>query len=113
MFNSVTIAIADADYTTPYGNSSYSFSVGMPSPYVSIGVGRFADNYLVSGYAEVEIMQNQNNPNEFRIMHPYDEIAEFLGSTDGGGMPTYPDQYPEYLQVYVCSQVINILTEQQ
>ena len=101
VFNSVTIAIADADYTTPYGNSSYSFSVGMPSPYVSIGVGRFADNYLVSGYAEVEIMQNQNNPNEFRIMHPYDEIAEFLGSTDGGGMPTYPDQYPEYLQVYV------------
>ena len=102
VFNSVTIAIADADYTTPYGNSSYSFSAGMPSPYVSIGVGRFADNYLVSGrYAEVEIMQNQNNPNEFRIMHPYDEIAEFLGSTDGGGMPTYPDQYPEYLQVYV------------
>lgn len=101
VFNSVTIAIADADYTTPYGNSSYTFSAGMPSPYVSIGVGRFADNYLVSGYAEVEIMQNQNNPNEFRIMHPYDEIAEFLGSTDGGGMPTYPDQYPEYLQVYV------------
>ena len=101
VFNSVTIAIADADYTTPYGNSSYTFSAGMPSPYVSIGVGRFADNYLESGYAEVEIMQNQNNPNEFRIMHPYDEIAEFLGSTDGGGMPTYPDQYPEYLQVYV------------
>lgn len=101
VFNSVTIAIADADYTTPYGNSSYTFSAGMPSPYVSIGVGRFADNYLVGGYAEVEIMQNQNNPNEFRIMHPYDEIAEFLGSTDGGGMPTYPDQYPEYLQVYV------------
>ena len=101
VFNSVTIAIADADYTTPYGNSSYTFSAGTPLPYVSIGVGRFADNYLVSGYAEVEIMQNQNNPNEFRIMHPYDEIAEFLGSTDGGGMPTYPDQYPEYLQVYV------------
>ena len=47
VFNSVTIAIADADYTTPYGNSSYTFSAGMPSPYVSLGMGTFADNLLV------------------------------------------------------------------
>lgn len=100
VFNSVTIAIADADYTTPYGNSSYSFSVGMPSPYVSLGMGTFADNLLVSGYAEVEIMQNQNNPNEFRIMHPYDEIAEFLGSEE---VKVYPDQCAEYLHIYVLN----------
>lgn len=111
VMNDVTIAIADADYTTPYGNSSYSFRAGMPSPYVSLGLGKFENNYLISGYAEVEIMQNQLNPNEFRIMHPYDDIAEFLGTQ---GLTTYPDQYPEYLQVTIMQpgdelngQVIN------
>lgn len=94
VFNSVTIAIADADYTTPYGNSSYTFNAGMPSPYVSIGTGRFADNFFVSGYAEVEIMQNQNNPNQFRIMHPYDEFAEFFES-EGYNLSGTPSEYLE------------------
>lgn len=98
VFNDVTIAIADVDYTTPYGNSSYSFSAGMPSPYVLLGTGRFEDNNVVSGYSEVEIYQNKNNPNEIRIMHPYDEIAEYLGST---GYQTYPELYPEYLQLRI------------
>lgn len=98
VFNDVTIAIADVDYTTPYGNSSYSFSAGMPSPYVLLGTGRFEDNNVASGYSEVEIYQNKNNPNEIRIMHPYDEIAEYLGST---GYQTYPELYPEYLQLCI------------
>lgn len=102
VFNSVTIAIADADYTTPYGNSSYSFSVGMPSPYVLLGTGTFADNNLgLSGYAEVEIYQNQNNPNEIRVMHPYDDYVEFFASQ---GTQTYPDLAPEYLQLYIMNQ---------
>ena len=101
VFNSVTIAIADADYTTPYGNSSYTFSAGMPSPYVLLGTGTFADNNVVSGYAEVEIYQNQNNPNEIRVMHPYDEIAEYIGSD---GSKTFPDLYPEYLQLYIMNK---------
>ena len=101
VFNSVTIAIADADYTTPYGMSSYSFSAGMPSPYVSLGVGQYADNAMASGYADVEIMRNANNPNEIRIMHPYDDISAFLGSEDGGSYPTFSETLPEYLQLYI------------
>lgn len=97
-FTELTIGIADADYTTPYGSSSYTFSVGIPSPYESVGTGTFADNYLVSGYAEVEIMQNKLNPKMFRIMHPYDEIAEFLG---GEGFNV--SECPEYLEVTVMS----------
>lgn len=57
VFNDVTIAIADVDYTTPYGNSSYSFSAGMPSPYVSIGTGKFSDTYFgsVLGIESVDV----------------------------------------------------------
>lgn len=96
VFNDVTIAIADVDYTTPYGNSSYSFSAGMPSPYVSIGTGKFADTYLIEeGYAEVEIMQNQNNPNQFRVMHPYDEFAEAFAEA-GYNLSGEPAEYLEF-----------------
>ena len=102
VFNDVTIAIADADYTTPYGNSSYTFSAGMPSPYVLLGTGTFADNNLgLSGYAEVEIYQNQNNPNEIRVMHPYDDYVEYFTEK---GEKTFPDLVPEYLQLYIMNK---------
>lgn len=102
VFNSVTIAIADADYTTPYGNSAYTFSAGMPSPYVLLGTGTFADNNLgLSGYAEVEIYQNQNNPNEIRVMHPYDDYVEYFTEK---GEKTFPDLVPEYLQLYIMNK---------
>ena len=95
VFNSVTIAIADADYTTPYGNSSYTFNAGMSSPYVSLGIGRFSDSFFIEGYADVEIMQNQNNPNQFRVMHPYDEFAE-LFSESGYNLSGQPSEYLEF-----------------
>lgn len=57
VFNSVTVAIADAEYTTPYGNSSYTFSAGMSSPYVSLGTGTYMDAGLYGDTPfDVEIM---------------------------------------------------------
>lgn len=109
VFNDVTIAIADVDYTTPYGNSSYSFSAGMPSPYVSIGTGKFADTYLIEeGYAEVEIMQNQNNPNQFRVMHPYDEFAEAFAEA-GYNLSGEPAEYLEF-EVLQPGETLNGVT---
>lgn len=97
VFNDVTIAIADVDYTTPYGNSSYSFSAGMPSPYVSIGTGKFSDTYFGSVLGiesvDVEFLQNQNDPRLIRIMHPYDEYS-MENSGDASACS-------EYLQFYV------------
>lgn len=98
-FHTVTLTIADADYTTPYGLSSYTFSAGMSSPYVSLGKGKFRDEYFAEGYledeySEVEIMQNQNDPNVFRVMHPYDKLAE-SGIYNLSGEPS------EYLEFQV------------
>lgn len=97
VFNDVTIAIADVDYTTPYGNSSYSFSAGMPSPYVSIGTGKFSDTYFGSVLGiesvDVEFLQNQNDPRLIRIVHPYDEYS-MENSGDASACS-------EYLQFYV------------
>lgn len=94
-FKDVTISIAEVDYTTPYGASSYVFSAGVPAPYISLGVGKFYDNYLIDGYAEVEIMQNMENPNMFRVMKPYDEFAQVFQNA-GYNVPGGQAEYIEF-----------------
>lgn len=76
----VTLSVADADYTTPYGESSYSFSVVLWPPYTVIGTGTFTDAYIGIYNAPVEIRQISSNPNLFRVMRPY----EALSGTNGG-----------------------------
>ncbi|MBQ9671791.1 MAG: hypothetical protein IJV34_02930 [Prevotella sp.] len=73
-YKDVVISIIDETLTTPYGASSYSFSVGKSEPFVSLGKGTLSDDFL-GGTATVEIMQNQNQPNVFRIVNPYDGIT--------------------------------------
>ena len=86
-FKEVSISVTDADYTTPYGQSVYTFSVGIPAPYKSLGTGHFSDTQLITGYVDVEIMQNEIDPNQFRIMNPYKEIAEMY---EDEGYEVYP-----------------------
>lgn len=70
--DTLTIAI-DESVTTPYGLSSYTFTACVPEPFVSIGMGTYYDGFLMDGGPyEVEILQNKNNPSQYRIMHPYD-----------------------------------------
>lgn len=64
------------EYTTPYGNDTYSFKAGIASPYKSIGKGTFTDNFWFEASASVTIMQNTENPNEFRIMDPFSGLAD-------------------------------------
>lgn len=77
-----TLSIADAQFVTPYGSSSYKFSAGVPSPYVSIGTGTFAEDFYFGFTSKVEIMQNQENPNIFRIYGAYNSV-------DGGTQSEY------------------------
>ena len=107
-FKNVTLSVADASYTTPYGPSSYSFSVGVPAPYRSLGIGYFTDNvveptYGLEGACEVEIMQNELNPNQFRIMHPYDEIVALVEGMGGTVFAT-----DEYIEVTVMQPGDNL-----
>ena len=95
-FKEVSISVTDADYTTPYGQSVYTFSVGIPAPYKSLGTGHFSDTQLITGYVDVEIMQNEIDPNQFRIMNPYKEIAEMY---EDEGYEVYPTD--DYLEVTI------------
>ena len=75
-----------SEYSTPYGNATYTFKGGIASPYVSLGKGTYVDNYYFGESASVTIMQNQEQKNVFRIMAPYKNIT-------GGG--------DDYLEVMV------------
>ena len=87
-FKSATLTITDANYTTPYGASSYTFKAGVLSPYASIGTGYLVEDYLFGYSCNVTIMQNQENPAVFRI---YGASAPI----DGGSAS-------EYLEITVC-----------
>ncbi|MBQ7514107.1 MAG: hypothetical protein IJS95_06930 [Prevotella sp.] len=71
---SATLSIADEAYTTPYGSSAYTFSAGVPSPYVSLGNGKFVEDFYWGFEQTVEIKQNQENPNTFRVYGAFDSV---------------------------------------
>lgn len=75
----VTLAVADADYTTPYGESNYSFNIVMWPPYTVIGTGKFTDASIGISNYNVEIRQINSNPNKFRVIRPYELAAGAAG----------------------------------
>ena len=77
------------EYSTPYGNDTYTFKGGVASPYVSIGKGKMTDNFWFEATASVTIMQNTQNPNEFRIMNPFPALAKAADASLDGNQDEY------------------------
>lgn len=84
-FDDVTVAIADANYTTPYGSSSYTFSIGL-SEWNSIGTGLYRDAIYPGFYGaeqltyNVEIQENILKPGYYRIVTPYGPGTSFYNA---------------------------------
>ena len=89
VYKDIKLTITDTDKTNPYGYSTYTVSVGIPSPYVSIGKGTITDNFWFEASATVTIMQNTQNPNEFRIMAPFEGLAKAAGASLDGTQDPY------------------------
>ena len=96
--NQVTISIADSSYTTPYGSSQYSFSAVMNAPWKSLGKAKFLDAFIYDDvtYFDVEIQQNELDPDHFRLVHPYDEMMKKGGYIDDGYYKAGPDEYFDF-----------------
>ncbi len=90
-FKPITLALADADNTTPYGDAKISFSAGIPSPFVTIGTAKFMDSWMFDDqtYFDVVLQQNEINPDIYRLVNPYDEIL-----VEGGYSPNYVNKGP-------------------
>ena len=70
-FKKVSLDISGEGVTTPYGASTYNFTVGFLSPYKSIGVGTMVEDYLFGFTASVQVLQNEENPNVYRVQNGY------------------------------------------
>ena len=96
-FDDVTVAIADANYTTPYGNSSYTFSIGL-SEWNSIGTGLYRDAIYPGFYGadqltyNVEIQENILKPGYYRIVTPYGPGTTFYNTYVATGMMSWANK---------------------
>lgn len=80
----ITLSVKGEENTTPYGFSTYTFEVGIPAPWKSIGKATFNDAYIFEKTYQVELQQNENDPNQYRLVDPYSAAlkAENLSTND-------------------------------
>ena len=85
----VTVSIAKEEDATMYAQSSVTFTVTLPAPWISLGVGKFADFFYSDKYFEVEIQRNELQPSMFRVVSPYDQVMEDAELTPNEGPSPY------------------------
>lgn len=103
-YESVTIAVGDASYSTPYGASQFTFKAGIaPFEKVEGKKIRYRDDIICSAYGmpaieyELPYEVNTDNPNLFRIYKPY-ACQEFSEAMYKAGLTESPE---EALQYYI------------
>lgn len=86
-YSTITIAIADAQYTTQYGKSEFTFKAGIPAPWTSLGKGVFSENFWAGASFTVEIQQNDIDPQTYRLVKPFAQDKV-----------NYDDNAPDYFE---------------
>lgn len=99
----VKVCVANAQDATLYGQDTLTISVTCPAPWKSLGMAKFAENFLDGSgtYYDVEIQQNELAPNNFRLVEPY---AEILGDIA-------VDKYLEFFILPAGSEFANFSTD--
>lgn len=93
---SCTLTIGDTENTSPYGMSSYEFSLIAPSPWTSLGEGTLTDDVITGAFSgvenqvfEVEIQQSDKEPGMYRLVDPYINNKYSLSAGEGGSSSNY------------------------
>ena len=91
-----TLTIGDSENTSPYGMSSYEFSLIAPSPWTSLGEGTLTDDVITGAFSgvenqvfEVEIQQSDKEPGMYRLVDPYINNKYSLSAGEGGSSSNY------------------------
>jgi len=113
-FSTITIAV-DQALASIYGIAEYTFTIGIPAPWKSLGNGIIVDDFVTTFYGvenlawEVEIQENELYPGYYRVKNPYCENYPY---NDPGDWDTANDFYLEIHaedpnKVYIPVQVSN------
>ena len=92
---SCTLTIGDTENTSPYGMSSYEFSLIAPSPWTSLGEGTLTDDVITAAFDienqvfTVEIQESDNTPGMYRIVDPYIDNRYSLRASESGSSSNY------------------------
>ena len=92
---SCTLTIGDTENTSPYGMTSYEFSLIAPSPWTSLGEGTLTDDVITAAFDienqvfTVEIQESDNTPGMYRIVDPYIDNRYTLRASESGSSSNY------------------------
>lgn len=92
---SCTLTIGDTENTSPYGMTSYEFSLIAPSPWTSLGEGTLTDDVITAAFDienqvfTVEIQESDNTPGMYRIVDPYIDNLYSLRASESGSSSNY------------------------
>ncbi|MBR5069580.1 MAG: hypothetical protein IKX25_09310 [Bacteroidales bacterium] len=81
-YSTIILSIADAAYTTAYGISSLTVKAGIPSPWTSLGTGKFKESWWAGRTYDKEIQQNDNDPQTFRVVDPFSDKGNYVDGAD-------------------------------
>ena len=94
------LAISDEEYTTPYGQTAYTFTGSIAAPWKSLGMATFTENCMSAMYEmetityQVEIQENETKPGFYRLVNPYG--AAYPYNEDGD----WDDSQDYYLEIH-------------
>lgn len=76
-FYDITVKLEDPTSGTSYGNSEYTFKVGISAPWISLGKCKYTDDIVGPMFSadpityEVEIQESSEIPGYYRLVNPY------------------------------------------
>ena len=92
----ITISIAEESYTTPYGDTSYTFQAGPLAPWEDMGNAIYREDMISTWYGvdnleyEVPIQKNSLVEGLYRLVNPYGATYPY---NDPGDWDTSKDYY--------------------
>lgn len=82
-FTTITLKLSDETLETPYGMNEYTFTVGIPAPWTSLGKCTFVEDFVSNFFGvsntpyAVEIQENDLQPGYFRLVNPFGEAYPY------------------------------------
>jgi hypothetical protein len=75
------VSLSVNDHNTPYGHERYAFTAGIPGPWKSLGMAKVTvTDFMRLTDVEVELLQNELNPNFYRMIEPFAERRNFYSN---------------------------------
>ena len=95
------VSSADPSLVSYYSKDiTYTYTVTRVK-WNSLGTGKLEENYYIGYSSQVEILQRDDAPNQFRVMHPLDEALEQAKADPNWDPGEFNGKQPEYIELTV------------